>query len=110
LYRALRDDAAEAVVEIGAGHEVVREDGAPDGDGGVVLIEWFEVAADEEARFLETWEDQRADFARHRGYLGSRLYRGGSRYVALVRWSSPLMYARTGGTAALYQRVVTGDT
>ena len=107
MYRALRDDAAVPVVELDADREVVHEDGDPDGEGGVALIEWFEVPDGDDDGFRAAWEDQRADFARQRGYLGSRLYRTGDGYVALVRWSSPLMYARTGGTAPLYQRVPT---
>jgi hypothetical protein len=111
VYRALRADAAEPLVEIDAGYEVVHEDGDPEGEGGVALIECFEVSEGDDEGFLAAWEEQRADFAAQRGYLGSRLHRAsGSGYVALVRWSSPLMYARTGGTAPLYQRVATGDT
>jgi hypothetical protein len=40
----------------------------------------------------------RALLAARQGYLGARLYRSdgptGFRFVAVVRWSSPLMYAR----------------
>jgi hypothetical protein len=40
------------------------------------------------------WEPFRALLAPRQGYLGSRLYRAEDGDVALVRWSSPLMYAR----------------
>ena len=49
-------------------------------------------------RLGEGWERVRALLAARQGYLGSRLYRSpeptGCRFVAVVRWSSPLMYAR----------------
>ena len=70
----------------GAAYAVAAEDGDPDGAGGAVLIGFLD--AD------DGWEDVRARLATRQGYLGSRLYRGEDRVVAVVRWSSPLMYAR----------------
>ncbi len=104
VYRALRDDVAHPVVTIADGpdYEIVHEDGAPEGRGGVLLIEPFE------ARLLSTWHDRREHFSTQRGYLGSRLLHGEPGYVAIVRWSSPLMHFRaTNGrnsefTSALY--------
>jgi hypothetical protein len=90
LYRALRDDVAftwVAIAETG-GYAVAHADGRPDGREGCTLIERF----DEEA--LAAWEARRATLAAQRGYLGTRLYRGESGLVAVMRWSSPLMYAR----------------
>jgi heme-degrading monooxygenase HmoA len=105
LYRALRDDAALRFVHVApaepraGAYAVVHEDGEPEGAGGTVLITPFEVPADGDERFLAHWHGLRALFAGRQGYLGSRLYRrtgsAGLRYVAIVRWSSPLMYART---------------
>jgi hypothetical protein len=93
--------------------------GAPDAAGGVLLIVPFEVPAGEDDRFLAAWEPVPERFAEHRGYLGARLLRSpDARFVAVVHWSSPLMYARTvreegdviaalpfRGDAALYARV-----
>jgi hypothetical protein len=62
--------------------QVIREDGEPLGAGGVVLVAFVDDAAG--------WESLRELLAPRQGYLGSRLYPGG----ALVRWSSPLMWAR----------------
>lgn len=67
--------------------------GAPDDDGGVLLIVPFEVPAGEDERFLAAWEPLREVFSARRGYLGAQLLR--SPFVAVVHWSSPLMYART---------------
>jgi heme-degrading monooxygenase HmoA len=115
LHRALRTDVALRFVTVvrvepgytGAelpftGHagvyEVAREDGTPDGAGGVVLINPFEVPADEDERFLAGWDSARDAFAAQRGYLGSRLHRSlepaDFRFVEIARWSSPLMVAR----------------
>lgn len=70
--------------------------GAPDDDGGVLLIVPFEVPAGEDERFLAAWEAVREVFSARRGYLGAQLHAGpGVRFVAVVHWSSPLMYART---------------
>ena len=103
LCRALRLDVRPRYVAIGraagAGpgdpHRLVWEDGAPEGAGGVLLIEPFAVPAGADERFLAGWTAVRERFAAQRGYLGARLYRGADRFVAVVRWSSPLMYART---------------
>ena len=89
LYRALRPDEPFRFVELAADgpYEVPSEDGEPEGDGGVLLI--ARLAPSER----ETWERLRASFAPQRGYLGARLL-AGDELVAIVRWSSPLMYAR----------------
>jgi hypothetical protein len=110
LYRALRDDVALRYVCVAsepppsvppipahaAVYDVVHEDGDPDGAGGAVLITPF-AGGDEE--LTARWLVLRGLFAGRQGYLGSRLYRSTGpadfRHVALVRWSSPLMYART---------------
>jgi heme-degrading monooxygenase HmoA len=67
-------------------------------EGGVVLVEPFEVPDGADEPFLDAWERLRAARAQQRGYLGSRLYRrAGSaelRFVDVTRWSSPLMFAR----------------
>jgi hypothetical protein len=105
VYRALRPDAGFRFVAIaeGDGYEVVREDGTPDVDGGVVLIDPFEVPAGEDDAFLAGWDDARGA---QQGYLGSRLYRATGpadfRFVGLARWSSPLMVQRAGLPGALY--------
>ena len=103
LCRALRADVRPRYVALGpaAGgasgepHELVWEEGAPEGAGGVLLIEPFAVPAGGEEPFLAGWDVLRERFAARRGYLGAQLYRGPDRFVAVVRWSSPLMYART---------------
>jgi heme-degrading monooxygenase HmoA len=98
LYRALRDDATFRFVAVAvAGDDVVREIGTPDVEGGVVLVEPFEVPDGDDDAFLEAWERLRAARAQQRGYLGSRLYRSVEpelRFVDVTRWSSPLMFAR----------------
>jgi hypothetical protein len=103
-YRALRPGAGPRFVSVGEGdgYELVREDGTPDVDGGVVLIDPFEVPAGEEDAFLAGWDDARAELAGHRGYLGARLYRADVRFVEVARWSSPLMVQRAGLGGALY--------
>ena len=69
---------------------------APGVAGGVRLIVPFEVPAGEDERFLAAWEEVLGAFAAHRGFLGARLVSSpGARSVAVVHWSSPLMYART---------------
>ena len=118
LYRALRPDVDFRFVSVaeGDGYEVVREDGAPDTPGGVVLIDPFEVPAGEDDAFLAGWDDARAVLAAQQGYLGARLYRATGpadvRFVDLARWSSPLMVQRAGAKGipvpsrpALYQAV-----
>ena len=94
LYRALRSDVDPRVVAIDENeHEIVREEGEPDGDG-VFLIDRFEVPAREAETFLADWDAAHAALAGRRGYLGARLYRGGVRFVEIARWSSPLMVHR----------------
>jgi hypothetical protein len=118
LYRALRDGVAFPFVSIrpaDAGpYDVVHEDGDPDGTGGVRLIEPFEVPDGAGEEFLACWREARALLAAQRGYLGTRLYGGSAdfRFVNVVRWSSPLMFARAPRPAmpftshpALYQPV-----
>lgn len=108
LHRAWRRDAkfrfvGVARVDSPRAHpnlyEVVHEDGAPDGTEGVVLINPFEVPANEDERFLAGWERARESLARQRGYLGTRLYRSLApdadlRFVDIARWSSPLAFSR----------------
>jgi hypothetical protein len=106
VHRALRDDVTHPVVTIadGPGHDVVHEDGTPEGRGGVLLIEPFD------ERLVPAWYERREHFRSQRGYMGSRLLRGEPGYVAVTRWSSPLMYFRatqaletaTPFTSALY--------
>src|SRR4051812_35616267 len=95
LYRALRPDVQPRFAAL-----------APPGAGGVLLIARFG------ARHLPAWHAAQAVFAGRRGYRGAQLLDGP---VAVVHWSSPLMYARTvrehgdliaalDGTAALYAR------
>ena len=68
-------------------YELVHADGEPEGAGGVVLVGFLAGAPD-------GWGPLRALLSARQGYLGSRLYRGQAGFVAVVRWSSPLMYAR----------------
>ena len=111
LYRALRPDVEFRFVSVaeGDGYEVVREDGAPDTPGGVVLIDPFEVPAGEDDAFLAGWDADRTVLAQKQGYLGGRLYRAAGpadfRFVELARWSSPLMVQREAAEGALYQPV-----
>jgi hypothetical protein len=104
LLRALRTDVALRYVAMGSGldapaYELLHEDGAPEDADGVRLIAFFEVPDGGDRRLAEGWERVRALLAARQGYLGSRLYRSTApadfRFVAVVRWSSPLMYART---------------
>jgi heme-degrading monooxygenase HmoA len=82
-------------------YDVVRHDGAPTGDGGVILINAFEVSPADDARFLTGWEGARAALAAQRGYLGTRLHRAigpaDFRFVNIARWSSPLAFSRAVG-------------
>ena len=89
LYRALNPDEPFRFVELAPDgpYEVINEDGEPEGDGGVLLI--ARLAPDDR----QTWESLRAGFAPQRGYLGARML-ARDELVAIVRWSSPLMYAR----------------
>jgi hypothetical protein len=94
VYRALRADVPHPVVTIadGPGYDEIHTDGDPDGRGGVILIECFQ------ERCLPSWHEHREQLATQRGYMGSRLLRGDPGYVAVSRWSSPLMYARAART------------
>lgn len=85
LHRALRADVPYRFAS-----------GAPDAAGGVLLIVPFAVPEADDERFLAAWEAVREVFSAHRGYLGAELLPSpGARFVAVVHWSSPLMYART---------------
>jgi hypothetical protein len=80
LYRALRDDVP------------LRFAGVPAEDTGGVLL----IAAFDDDRFLADWPAVREVFSARQGYIGERLLRArDGRFAAVVRWSSPLMYART---------------
>jgi hypothetical protein len=114
LYRALRADVDFRYVEVApesgfpeAGgdfpshpglYEVARVDGTPDVDGGVVLINPFEVPDVDDERFLAGCDRAREVLAEQRGYLGTRLHWSVApadfRFVNVARWSSPLMFAR----------------
>ena len=111
LLRALREDVAFRFVEIAreppgeapdathtARYEVLREDGDVDGAGGTVFVEPFEVRSGGDEGFLAGWERVHDLHAAQPGYLGSRLYRGAGPtdfgFVAVARWSSPLLFAR----------------
>lgn len=104
LHRSVRSDVAFRFVGVtrysaGSGlYEVVHEDGAPEGAGGVILIEPFVVPTDQDERFLTGWMRAHDLLAGQRGYLGTRLHRSVAaadfRFVTLARWSSPLMFFR----------------
>jgi heme-degrading monooxygenase HmoA len=109
LHRALRHDAAVRFVSVGPApaprtgsaptlYEIAHEDGAVDEPGGVIVIEPFEVPEEADDRFLAAWHDRREAFATLRGYLGTRLHRSVGpadfRFIAIARWSSPLMVHR----------------
>jgi len=88
LHRALRSDVRWRFAGLPAG--------APDAAGGVLLIVPFDVPEGEDDRFLAAWEPVGDVFAARRGHLGAQLLRSAdARHVAVVHWSSPLMYART---------------
>jgi hypothetical protein len=85
LHRALRADVQRRFAGVPSG--------PPD---GVLLIVPFEVPDGEDDRFLAAWEAVRELFSTRRGYLGAQLLPSPeARFVAVVHWSSPLMYART---------------
>jgi hypothetical protein len=87
LHRALRADVPYRFASLTSG--------GPDDEGGVLLIVPFQVPEGEDARFLAAWETVPAVFASRRGYLGAQLLPSpDTRFVAVVHWSSPLMYAR----------------
>ena len=73
-------------------------------EGGVTLINAFEVPDGEDDAFLAGWDGARATLAEQQGYLGTRLHRalGAAefRFVNVARWSSPLMFARALGRPA----------
>ena len=106
IYRALRPEVEPAEIVI-AGHEVVHEQGEPEGDG-VFHIERFDVPDRLHAEFAADCREARARLAGARGYLGARLYRDGDRFTEVARWSSPLMVHRARDLLppepALYQR------
>ena len=88
LHQALRSDVRWRFAGLPAG--------APAAAGGVLLIVPFDVPEGEDDRFLAAWEPVSEVFAARRGHLGAQLLRSpDARYVAVVHWSSPLMYART---------------
>jgi hypothetical protein len=88
LYRALRTDVPLRFASLASG--------APDAAGGVLLIVPFDVPAGDDDHFRAAWETARERFSTHRGYLGAQLLPSpDTRFVAVVHWSSPLMYART---------------
>ena len=87
LHRALRADVPHRFASLASG--------GPDDEGGVLLIVPFEVPAGEDERFLTAWQSVAEVFATRRGYLGAQLLPSpDTRFVAVVHWSSPLMYAR----------------
>jgi heme-degrading monooxygenase HmoA len=79
-------------------YETVREDAGADGEGGVILINPFEVPEHDDERFLRGWDQARVVLAQQRGYLGTRLHRSVGpadfRFVNVARWSSPLAFSR----------------
>lgn len=88
LHRALRADVPLRFASL--------ESAAPDRAGGVLLIVAFQVPAGQDDRFLAAWEAVRELFSARQGYRGAQLLRTpDARFVAVVHWSSPLMYART---------------
>jgi Antibiotic biosynthesis monooxygenase len=79
-------------------YELVHDEGDVDGAGGVIVIEFFEVAPGADERFAAGWGALRRLLAERRGHLGARLHRslGPARFghVGVARWSSPLMVSR----------------
>src|SRR3954469_3309279 len=115
LHRALREDVDFRFVEVGrmdsaaaaahpARYDVAHEDGAPDGAGGVVLIDAFEVPPGADDAFLAGWRAAHAALAAQPGYQGTRLHRAVAeadfRFVEIARWSSPLGFSRAVRRAA----------
>lgn len=98
LYRAIRDDVRWRFVGVtaGAGYELVREDGAVQESGGVVLVHRWHAPPD-----LPTGR---------RGYIGSRLYRGAEGYAEIAWWSSPLMIFRAQRPGDLYVTATPSET
>ena len=115
MHRALREDADFRFVDVaGAGspdipngstgfashpgvYEAIRSDASPDVEGGVLRIEVLEVP-DAGERLIEAWEGARDVLAQQQGWIGRRLYRAVApaefAFVAITRWSSPLMVQR----------------
>jgi hypothetical protein len=88
LHRALRAQVQPRFASLASS--------APDIAGGVLLIVAFDVPAGEDDRFLIAWEPAREVFSARQGYVGTQVHRGADAdFVAVVQWSSPLMYART---------------
>lgn len=84
LHRALRADVRERFASVPSGPR-----------DGVLLIAAFAVPEGQEDRFFAAWEPVREVFATRQGQLGAQLLRSrDARFVAVVHWSSPLMYAR----------------
>ena len=84
LYRALRADVRLRFASLPSGPVE-----------GVLLVVPFEVPDGEDERFAAAWEAVREVFSGRRGYLGAQLLDSAEeRFVAVVHWSSPLMYAR----------------
>ena len=87
LHRALRAEVRERFAALPSG--------APVGAGGVLLIAAFDVPESGDDRFLAAWEPVREVLSARQGHLGAQLLRSpDARFVAVVHWSSPLMYAR----------------
>jgi heme oxygenase (mycobilin-producing) len=83
-------------------YEVAHEDGEPDGAGGVILINPFEVPSGEDDAFLAGWNRARELLSGQPGYMGTRLHRSLApdadfRFVNLARWSSPLAFSKAIG-------------
>jgi heme oxygenase (mycobilin-producing) len=85
-------------------YEVVLENGEPDGAEGVVLINLFEVPAEDDEPFVAGLHRARELLAGRPGYLGTRLYRSlgpaDFRFVNVARWSSPLAFSKAVGQPA----------
>ena len=82
LHRALRADVQWRFVAV---------PGEP--RDGVLLVAAFDVPPGEE--FRAGWEPVREAFSGRQGFVGSQVLEdAGGHAVALVHWSSPLMYAR----------------
>jgi heme oxygenase (mycobilin-producing) len=80
-------------------YEVVRQDGTVDAPDCVVLINLFEVPAEDDERFLAGWDRARDVLAQQRGYLGTRLHRSFApqadfRFVNIARWADPGAFAQ----------------
>jgi heme-degrading monooxygenase HmoA len=102
LFRALREDVTPRFVAVGGAggdrYEVLHEAGDVEGSGGVVVIDLHQVAEADDEPFVAAWRSRQEAMAATQGHLGARLCRSVEatefRFVALARWSSPLMVAR----------------